>query len=222
MIRCDKIRFSYPGEAFDLNIESLAVSKGENVALVGPSGCGKTTLLNLISGNLLPQSGRIEVAGVAVPELKIRERQQFRIRRIGLIPQSFDLLDYLTVRENIMLPYRVSVALKMGVEVQERCRAMADRTGIDKHLEKLPGQLSTGERQRVAVCRGLINSPELILADEPTGNLDPENQDLIVSLILEESERIGATVLMITHEKSLCSRFERTVDVLAIREGAAE
>lgn len=222
MIRCDKIQFSYPGEAFDLKIDSLEVLNGETVALVGPSGCGKTTLLNLISGNLLPQSGGIEVADVAVPELRLHERQQFRIRRIGLIPQSFDLLDYLTVRENIMLPYRVSGALKMDGEVQERCDALAERTGISNQLDKLPGQLSTGERQRVAVCRGLINSPELILADEPTGNLDPENQDLIVSLILEEAARIGATVMMITHERSLCSRFERTVDVLAIREEAAE
>ena len=205
MIRCDKIQFSYPGEAFDLKVDSLEVLNGETVALEGPSGCGKTTLLNLISGNLLPQSGRIEVADVSVPELQLHERQHFRIRRIGLIPQSFDLLDYLTVRENIMLPYRVSGALKMDGEVQERCDALADRTGISNQLDKLPGQLSTGEQQRVAVCRGLINSPELILADEPTGNLDPENEDLIVSLILEEAARISATVMMITHERSLCS-----------------
>ena len=222
MIRCDKIQFSYPGEAFDLKVDSLEVLNGETVALVGPSGCGKTTLLNLISGNLLPQSGRIEVADVSVPELQLHERQHFRIRRIGLIPQSFDLLDYLTVRENIMLPYRVSGALKMDGEVQERCDALAERTGISNQLDKLPGQLSTGEQQRVAVCRGLINSPELILADEPTGNLDPENEDLIVSLILEEAARISATVMMITHERSLCSRFERTVDVLAIQEEVAE
>lgn len=222
MIRCDKIQFSYPGEAFVLKVDSLEVLNGETVALVGPSGCGKTTLLNLISGNLLPQSGRIEVADVAVPELQLHERQHFRIRRIGLIPQSFDLLDYLTVRENIMLPYRVSGALKMDGEVQERCDALAERTGISNQLDKLPGQLSTGEQQRVAVCRGLINSPELILADEPTGNLDPENEDLIVSLILEEAARISATVMMITHERSLCSRFERTVDVLAIQEEVAE
>ena len=101
-------------------------------------------------------------------------------------------------------------------------QALAERTGISNQLDKLPGQLSTGEQQRVAVCRGLINSPELILADEPTGNLDPENEDLIVSLILEEAARISATVMMITHERSLCSRFERTVDVLAIREEVAE
>ena len=178
MIRCDKIQFSYPGEVFDLKIDSLEVLKGETVAVVGPSGCGKTTLLNLISGNLLPQTGRIEVADVAVPELRLHDRQQFRIRRIGLIPQSFDLLDYLTVRENIMLPYRVSGALKMDGEVQERCEALAERTGISNHLDKLPGQLSTGERQRVAVCRVLhrkivaLHRTGEALADRRTDDVD--------------------------------------------------
>ncbi len=222
MIRCDKLQFTYPGEAFDLKLESLEVENGEAVAIVGPSGCGKTTLLNLVSGNLLPDRGKIEVAGTVVHELKQRERQQFRIQKIGLIPQSFDLLDYLTVRENIMLPYRVSGALQMDGEVLTRCQELAGRTGIEQHLDKLPGQMSTGERQRVAVCRGLINLPELILADEPTGNLDPENQDKIVTLLLEEAKRIGATVMMITHERELCSRFDRTIDVMALRKEAVK
>ncbi len=222
MIRCDKIRFAYPNAAFDLRIDSLEVRKSETIAVVGPSGCGKTTLLNLIAGNLLPQTGTISVADVEIGSLKLGERQKFRIQKIGMISQSFDLLDYLTVRENITLPYRVSGALKMNRAVKKVCEAMAERTGIVQHLEKLPAQLSTGERQRVAVCRGLVNQPELILADEPTGNLDSENQDRIISLLLEEASRIGATVMMITHERVLCDRFDRSLDLLALRRGASK
>lgn len=222
MIRCDKIQFAYPDEGFDLRIDWLEVRKSETLAIIGPSGCGKTTLLNLISGNLLPQAGTISVADVEIGGLRLEERQKFRIQKIGMIPQSFDLLDYLTVRENIMLPYRVSGALQMNRAVKKVCEALAERTGILQHLEKLPDQLSTGERQRVAVCRGLVTQPELILADEPTGNLDPENQDRIISLLLEEALRIGATVMMITHERTLCDRFSRSLDLLALREEASK
>lgn len=222
MIQCNNIQFAYPDEAFELRIDSLEVRKSETIAIVGPSGCGKTTLLHLIAGNLLPQAGTISIAGVDIVGLKLGERQKFRIQKIGMISQSFDLLDYLTVRENIMLPYRVSGALKMNRAVKEVCEAMAERAKIFQHLEKFPDQLSAGEQQRVAVCRGLVNQPELILADEPTGNLDPENKDRINSLLLDEASRIGATVMMISHERTLCERFSRSIDLLALKEEAAK
>ncbi len=217
MICCEKIQFSYPGEAFQLSVDSFAVDHGEKVAIVGPSGCGKTTLLNLIAGILEPQSGSVITAGESIVEMKLQERQRFRIKKIGLVPQSFDLLDYLTVRDNIELPFRVSGELVMTDEVSVRSKELAERAGIQDHLGKYPAQLSTGERQRVSVCRSLIAGPRLILADEPTGNLDPENQDKIVSLLLEEAVRIDATVLMITHEPGLLGRFDRTVDVNELR-----
>tara|TARA_R110000850_G_scaffold8950_16_gene32974 strand:+ start:427 stop:1095 length:669 start_codon:yes stop_codon:yes gene_type:complete len=221
MICCRNIRFSYPGEPFELVIEALDVAAGESVAMVGPSGCGKTTLMNLIAGILLPVSGSIVTGGHSMNELKLKERQRFRIRGVGLIPQNFDLLEYLTVCENILLPFRVSGELRISDVVAQRCEELAERAGILQYLEKYPSQLSTGERQRVAVCRGLIASPSLILADEPTGNLDPENQDKIVSLLLEEASQINATVLMITHEPELCSRFSQTIDLRDLREGGA-
>ena len=219
MIRCEQIRFAYPGDAFELRLDRFEVAAGEAVALVGPSGCGKTTLMNLISGFLVPSSGLVEVGGETLSALPLSARQRFRIVSIGLVPQNFELLDYLTIRENILVPFRVSAGLRLKEDSTRRCGELAERAGIAAHLDKFPGQLSQGERQRAALCRGLVTAPRLILADEPTGNLDPENQDRIVSLLLDEARGIGATVLMITHDPVLLPRFDRVVDVLALRKG---
>lgn len=217
MIDCRDLCFQYPGDTFALEISELVIGDGEKAALIGPSGCGKTTLMQLVAGILRPASGSVDVAGSHLPDLSPRERQNFRIRNIGMVPQNFDLLDYLTVEENILLPYRVSKALRIDEETTGRCRDLAARVGISALLERLPEKLSQGERQRVAICRGLVTRPKLLLADEPTGNLDPENQDLIVSLLLEQASEIGATVFMITHEPGLLPRFDRVVDLMEIR-----
>lgn len=219
MIELENIRFSYPGDSFELRIERLVIEEGDTVAFVGPSGCGKTTLMNLISGVFVPDSGRVRVAGTEVSGLRAQERQTFRIRNIGLVPQNFELLDYLTVRENIFVPFRISSASRFTDGVLERCEQLSANAGIGSHLDKYPTQLSQGERQRAALCRGLIASPKLLLADEPTGNLDPENQEKIVELLLSEAARIGSTVVMITHEPELLPKFSRVVNVLDLREG---
>jgi putative ABC transport system ATP-binding protein len=223
MVRCENLRFTYPAESFQLAIGDFSVEKGESVALIGPSGCGKTTLMNLISGILSPADGRVTVNGVVVNDLAMAARQRFRLATIGLVPQNFELLDYLTIRENILLPFRIGSQLRLTSEVEARCGDLAERAGIAAHLGKFPGQLSQGERQRAALCRGLVTSPPLLLADEPTGNLDPENQDKIVSLLLGEAARIGASVLMITHDPVLLPRFDRVVEVMKLRQtgGAA-
>jgi putative ABC transport system ATP-binding protein len=217
MIECQQVRFSYPSETFQLGIDQFSVADGETVALIGPSGCGKTTLMNLISGILPPSSGEVRVNGQSLQLLSTAERQRFRIRTIGLVPQNFELLDYLTIRENILVPFRVSAGLSISSEVISRCDDLAAKVGIADHLGKYPAELSQGERQRAALCRGLVTSPRLILADEPTGNLDPENQDRIVSLLLEEAGQIGASFVMITHDPILLPRFDRVVDVFALR-----
>jgi putative ABC transport system ATP-binding protein len=217
MIKCENLRFTYPAESFQLAIDAFSVEKGESVALIGPSGCGKTTLMNLVSGILTPQSGRVTVNGLVVSELTVAARQRFRLGTIGLVPQNFELLDYLTIRENILVPFRVSSQLRLTREIEARCADLAERAGIAAHLDKFPRQLSQGERQRAALCRGLVTSPPLVLADEPTGNLDPENQDKIVSLLLGEAARIGASVLMITHDPLLLPRFGRVVEVMKLR-----
>jgi len=221
MIACDHLRFAYPGESFELRVNRLRVDEGESVALVGPSGCGKTTLLNLLAGILVPADPEsVSTAGRQPGAMSPSERQRFRIREIGLVPQQFELLDYLTVRENVLVPFRVSRELSFTDAAPKRCEELAERVGISRHLDKLPSQLSQGERQRTALCRGLITEPRVILADEPTGNLDPANQDRIVALLLEEAARIGATVLMITHEPGLREHFGRVVDLMELREEA--
>lgn len=221
MIECRDIVFAYPGERFELRIPAFRVEKGEAVALVGPSGSGKTTFLNLISGNLVPASGEIRVGEFRPAELPVAERQRYRLENIGLVPQNFELLDYLTVRENIGLPYRIGKDYGEPEGLEERCRSLAERAGIVELLDDYPGRLSQGERQRAALCRGLVTAPPLVLADEPTGNLDPDNQDKIVELLLEEARRIAATVLMITHDPVLLPRFDRVVDVFDLRKEAA-
>lgn len=220
MILCQDVKFSYPGESFDLFVNSLSVDKGESIALVGPSGCGKTTLINLIAGILVPMSGSILINGVSVTGRSFARRQAFRLEKIGLVPQNFELLDYLTVSDNILTPIRLSGNGKPESEHFERVAELAGRTGMNDLLGKLPTELSQGERQRTALCRGLIGKPALILADEPTGNLDPENQERIVSLLLEEAQRLEASVIMITHEPGLLGRFDRIVDLMDLRKGA--
>lgn len=211
MITLDKIRFSYPAESFELRLQHFRIEQGESVALLGPSGCGKSTLMNLISGILLPAEGVIQVNGVNIGALGLAARQRFRLETIGLVPQNFELLDYLTIRENILVPFRISCSLGLTTEARLRCEFLAERAGITRHLGKYPGQLSQGERQRAALCRGLVTSPRLILADEPTGNLDPQNQDCIVALLLDEAKAIGSSVVMITHDPGLLHRFDRSI-----------
>jgi putative ABC transport system ATP-binding protein len=212
VIRIEELRFSWGAEDFTLDVPRLTVARGSRTALVGPSGSGKTTLLNLIAGILLPASGRIEADGREVPTLSDAARRRFRIERIGLVFQEFELLEHLTVRENLLLPYYVNGALRLDAAVFARAEGLAERLRIDRHLGKRPATLSQGERQRVAVGRALIAKPALLLADEPTGNLDPKNREAILDLLFAEAAAHGATLLVVTHDHSVLPRFDRVVD----------
>jgi len=213
MIRLENIRFRYPNERFELRLPALELGDGEPVAVVGPSGCGKTTLLRLIAAILQPAEGSVRVLDHEVSALPDRDARAFRIRNIGLVFQEFELLDYLTATENILLPFRVTTALNLDEETHDLLTRLAERTGIQGLLDAYPRHLSQGERQRVAICRALITSPRLLLADEPTGSLDPDNQDRIVELLQESAEATGAGLLMVTHDHRLLERFERVVDL---------
>lgn len=212
MIRLDKLAYAYGEGTFQLAIPDFTLETGEKVAVIGPSGSGKTTLLNLIAGILVPQRGRVQVDGQQVSHLPDRLRRDFRIARIGMVFQDFELLDYLSVLDNILHPYRISPALKLSNTVRERANELADQMGIASKLCRHVDELSQGEKQRAAICRALLPGPALILADEATGNLDPDNKQRILDLLFASVEQHGASLLAVTHDHELLPRFDRVVD----------
>lgn len=212
MIEIRDISFRYPDSDFRLDVASLSIGQGEKAALIGSSGIGKTTLLNLIAGILLPQKGEIEVDGTTINRRNDAARRAFRITKIGFVFQDFRLLEYLNVHDNILLPYRINRALSMSGEVKEKARAVASELGIEDKLEKLPSRLSHGERQRVAICRALLTEPRILLADEPTGNLDPANKAHILEKLFDYVDTQEATLITVTHDHALLSGFSRVID----------
>tara|TARA_R110002096_G_scaffold147671_18_gene307735 strand:- start:5790 stop:6449 length:660 start_codon:yes stop_codon:yes gene_type:complete len=209
----NNIRFRYPNERFQFQVREFAAAEEETIAVVGPSGCGKTTLLRLIAGILRPQDGNLRVLGESLTDLSEHQIRQFRISSIGLVFQEFELLDYLSARDNILLPFHLTSKLSSNENLHERVDSLARETGISALLEAYPKQLSQGERQRVAICRALITRPKLLLADEPTGSLDPDNQQRIVDLLIGQAKAQKATLLMVTHDHQLLGNFERTVNL---------
>jgi ABC-type lipoprotein export system ATPase subunit len=213
VIHIEQLDFSYGAGGFRLAIDELRVDAGEAVAFIGPSGSGKTTLLHLIAGIVAPEAGRIEASGVEVTALSDSRRRDFRVRNVGLVFQEFELLEYLTVLDNILLPYRINRALELNDTVRDRARTLAAEMGLGDKLVRFPSKLSQGERQRVAVCRALLPEPALLMADEPTGNLDPTNKSRVLDLLFDYAERTNTTLLTVTHDHDLLPRFERVVDI---------
>lgn len=211
MIHFDDVRFRYGRDGFSMHVPTLAIRDGERLAIVGPSGCGKTTLLHLMAGIRLPVAGTIIVDDTEVSRLSDSARRRFRISSIGLVFQEFELLDYLTVRENILLPFRIHPSLRLSDEIEERVKALAESVGLSGKLTRPIQRLSQGERQRVAICRALITKPRYILADEPTGNLDPSLKNHILDILFDVAAKESATLVMVTHDHSLLSRFDRVL-----------
>jgi putative ABC transport system ATP-binding protein len=221
MIEIQGLEFNYPRGDFRLRVEHLNVAVGEKVAVTGPSGSGKTTLLNLVAGIVTPARGTVAVAGEMVSALGDAARRAFRITRVGFVFQDFELVEYLSVLDNILHPYRISGALELDGAVRARARTLADRLGIGDKLARGVTDLSQGERQRVAICRAMLPHPKLLLADEATGNLDPENKFRILDLLFEEAAEVGATVLAVTHDHALLPRFDRVVNFADFRSTVA-
>jgi putative ABC transport system ATP-binding protein len=218
MIAIRELDFHYPAGEFRLGVPSFRLEAGEKVAVIGPSGSGKTTLLNLIAGILVPAAGSVSVGDVEVSALGDTARRDFRITSVGFVFQDFELLDYLSVLDNIVHPYRITGALKLDRKVRERARELADKMGIGGYLDRHPDDLSQGERQRAAICRALLPHPKLILADEATGNLDPENKERILDLLFAAVGEHGASLLAVTHDHELLPRFDRVVDFHDFRQ----
>lgn len=220
MVRVENLTFTYGAGGFRLRVPEFSLEDGERVAVVGPSGSGKTTLLNLIAGILTPKAGQVEVAGTEVSGLSDAERRRFRASQIGFVFQDFALLDYLSARQNIYYPFRITPALTLDAKTRDRAERLAVACGIGDKLDRHPEGLSQGEQQRVAICRALVTQPKLILSDEATGNLDPDSKARILDLLFEQATEAGAAVLAVTHDHELLPRFGRVLDFAQFREGA--
>lgn len=186
---------------------SLRIDEGEYVTIVGPSGCGKSTLLNILAGIDSPDAGSVTVNGTRLNNMSQNALAAWRGKSIGIVFQFFQLMPTLTALENVMLP--MDLAGK-GRNARQRASLLLERVGLDAHVDSLPSELSGGEQQRVAVARALANAPSLILADEPTGNLDSRN-GRAVTAILEGLWRDGTTIVVVTHDLKLAERSPRTI-----------
>jgi ABC-type lipoprotein export system ATPase subunit len=194
------------GDVRALDDVSLEIPVGQFVAVRGRSGCGKSTLLSLIGGLAVPTTGEVQVAGQLVSSMNSAQRAEFRSRNLGFVFQMFHLLPYLNVLDNVL----VGAPPGDADAVRERATELLERFGLEPRLTHRPSQLSAGERQRVAMARALLNRPPLLLADEPTGNLDPESAHALLDL-LAEYHGDGGTILLVTHDDRAAERAERTV-----------
>lgn len=185
---------------------SLRVDAGEFVSLVGPSGSGKTTLLLVAGGLLRPDAGAVTIAGTEPYTLASEARSRFRGQTVGFVFQQFHLVPYLSVRENILSP----VLAWWRSDVHERADELIERFGLGDRRHHRPGELSTGERQRTALARALLHRPQLLLADEPTGNLDAENAEIVLQT-LRDTAAAGAAVVLVTHDAMAAQRADRVV-----------
>jgi ABC-type lipoprotein export system ATPase subunit len=213
MIELAGVEFRYPLGDFLLRLPPIRIERGERVAVIGPSGCGKSTLLKLIAGILLPLRGRVSVGETSITALDDAGRRAHRMRHIGFVFQEFELIEYLDVLDNIVHPYRIGAGLRLDAQVRARAVSLAQAMGIGARLRHRPAELSHGERQRTAICRALITRPTLLLADEPTGNLDPATGERIIDLLAAASDEEGVTLVTVTHDRDLVGRFGRVIDL---------
>ena len=212
VIELDEVTKRYPGDGQPaLDRASLSVAPGEAVAVMGPSGSGKSTLLNMIAGLDRPTSGTVRVAGQRIDSMSETAVARFRRRQIGMIFQFFNLLDDLTVADNVLLPAQLAGLRRPAA--RKRADELLATLRIEKHRDAYPGRLSGGERQRVAIARALVNRPALLLADEPTGALDTTTGEQIGEL-LADLNASGQTLVLVTHTPDLAARYaRRTVQI---------
>jgi putative ABC transport system ATP-binding protein len=207
------VRFVYPGSGFELRVPELRVERGRRCAFFGPSGCGKSTLLDLVAGVRRASAGEVRVEGRDLSGLDDAARRAFRIRCVGFVFQDFPLVDYLTVEENVLYPYRVSRALRLSPAVRERAAALLEGLELLDKRRSPSRALSQGERQRVAVARALVTEPALLLADEPTAGLDARRRDEVLELLLGFAGNGARTLVVVTHDPVVLERLEQRVAV---------
>jgi ABC-type lipoprotein export system ATPase subunit len=198
------------GQVPALDGVNLDVREGEFVAIQGPSGCGKSTLLSLVGGLAVPTAGRVLVAGCEVSALSSAARARFRTEHVGFVFQLFHLLPYLNVLDNVL----IAAPGRAQSGPRKEAARLLDRFGMSDRLSHVPGQLSVGQRQRVAMARALLNRPRLLLADEPTGNLDTDSAAALMAA-MAEFQHGGGTILLATHDRQLAERADRVVRMAA-------
>jgi putative ABC transport system ATP-binding protein len=194
-------------EVVALKAPSLSIAAGSYVAVVGPSGSGKTTLLSIVGGMLSPNAGQVSVDGASLYDLSVTQRARLRREKIGFVFQTFNLVPYLTAAENVQVP--LCLAGVTPYDQRLRAAVLLDRVGLGNRMDHKPSELSTGQQQRVALARTLANNPTIILADEPTGNLDPESRERVLAF-LDELHRDGRTIIMVTHDAVAAQRARQT------------
>ena len=218
------VQFRWPGEdGFSLTIDSFALRHGEKLFLKGPSGSGKSTLLNLVCGIVRPQSGSIVIDGTDIARLGATGTDRLRADRLGIIFQQFNLLPYGSILQNVLLPLQFSRSRRERVlargSLTDEARRILQRLGLPaSQHDRGVSRLSIGQQQRVAVARAMIGNPRLIIADEPTSALDADNRDEFLQLLFEEVTRVDAGLVLVSHDQSLASNFDRQLSIDEIAE----
>lgn len=196
-----------------LKIDSLSITAGEKVGVCGMSGSGKTTLLHILSGIIKPTSGEVEVAGVRLDRLSESKRDLFRARHVGYIFQFFYLIPYLSALDNVTVAMFFSKGGQSRGEIERKALLLLERVGLAERARHLPGQLSGGEQQRVCIARALANDPPLIIADEPTANLDAKNKSLVLNMLHSACDEKRLTLLLASHDRETLDGFHRRINL---------
>lgn len=206
MIQTGNLRFTY-GKGTDFSFPDIATPAGQSLLITGVSGKGKTTLLHLLGGLLRPQQGEVLIDGTNIAMLSEKQLDSFRGKNIGIVLQQAYFVAALSVLDNVVL----ASWLATGTEATEKATALLEQLGLKEHLHKLPSQLSIGQQQRVSIARALINSPKLLLADEPTSSLDDENAFIVADMLSNLAKQFGTALVIVTHDQRLKDRFPNQV-----------
>ncbi|MBN72771.1 ABC transporter ATP-binding protein [Gimesia chilikensis] len=211
MLKLENVKKVYrkkQDEVVALDSTSVEIPRGDFVSIIGPSGSGKTTLLSMLGAMSAPSEGRILLDGESIYDLPVEQRAEVRQNKLGFVFQTFNLIPYLTAIENVQVPMMLSQKYK--TERQQRAEELLATVGLQDRLQHKPSELSIGQQQRVALARMLANDPSIILADEPTGNLDPDTRDQVLSFLRQFNEE-GRTIIMVTHDLSAAGCARRTL-----------
>lgn len=212
IIELNDVTFSYTTKILD--IKNISIAKGEKVFIYGPSGSGKTTLLSILCGTLTPDTGKVSLVETNINSLKQSNKDHFRGNHIGHIFQQFNLINYLSVKENILLPTVINNKRKQYEAQNQEFEKICQGLGIKELLDKKVSELSVGQQQRVAVARAFIGGPEIIIADEPTSALDEDNKNKFIDELIKQSG--DKTIIFVSHDKTLQKHFDRSINLMEI------